>query len=139
MPPLIRIICIGKIKEPYLRAGILEYQKRISRFARLEIIELKDEGMKKEAARIIPYLTEETFILDEAGSGSTSLGFAKLMKDKSPTFIIGGADGIDPGLKSKAPLLSLSPMTFVHEMARLILLEQIYRSFMINNHRRYHR
>ncbi|MDE1798096.1 MAG: 23S rRNA (pseudouridine(1915)-N(3))-methyltransferase RlmH, partial [Candidatus Micrarchaeota archaeon] len=124
MPSLIRIVAVGKIKEPYLRDGISEYAKRLRPLCRLEIVELPDEGMEKEAARLQKHLGPNTYVLDAAGKTTDSLQFALLVKKHSMgplTFVIGSAEGADASLKSKARLLSLSPMTFTHEMARLVL------------------
>lgn len=144
MPPLIRLVAVGKVKEPYLAAGIAEFEKRLRPYCHLEIIELKDEGMEKEAQRMEKYAGQNTYILDAGGKALDSFEFAKLVKsaELSPvplTFIIGGPDGIAPELKKKAKLVSLSKMTFTHEMCRLFLLEQIYRSYQIAQNRPYHR
>jgi 23S rRNA (pseudouridine1915-N3)-methyltransferase len=149
MPSKIRLLVIGKIKEPYLAAGITEYEKRLRPYCKLEIIELKDQGMEKEARKIEKYLeggpsSPSTFILDAAGKPLDSVEFSKLIKaaELSPsplTFIIGGPYGVDERLKARARLLSLSKMTFTHEMCRLFLLEQIYRAYQIAQNRPYHR
>ena len=144
MPQKIRLIAVGKIKESYLAAGIAEYEKRLRPYCNLELVELKDEGMEKEAVRLEKYLGPSTFILDANGRSLDSVEFSKLLKanelSASPlTFIIGGPNGIDENLKKKASTISLSKMTFTHEMCRLFLLEQIYRSAMINSNRAYHK
>lgn len=137
----IRIIAIGKIKESYIREAIEEYKKRLSPFVKLEFIELKDEGHKKETEKIKNYVDNNTYVLDEKGFEYSSIEFAKLLKKfyGQITFIIGGADGISEEIKSAAQKISLSKMTFLHEMCRLFLLEQIYRGFMINSNRTYHK
>lgn len=140
----IRIICVGKVKEAYLREGISEYEKRLRPFCKLETIELKDEGIEKEGKRIEKLIDSNTFLLDVEGKEYNSIEFSKLMKKeteggKQITFIIGSAEGIEENLKKKANLFSLSKMTFTHEMARLFLIEQIYRSYMINSGRSYHK
>ncbi len=142
MPSLIRLVAVGKIKEPYLQAGIAEYAKRLRPLCKLEMVELPDEGMEKEAARIGKYLGPDTYLLDAGGKAMDSLAFAQLVKKHSLaplTFVVGSAEGIDASLKSKAKLLSLSSMTFTHEMARLVLLEQIYRAQLINKGHPYHK
>ncbi len=146
MPALIRLVAVGKIKEPYLAAGLAEFQKRLRPYCKLELVELKDEGMEKEAKVIEKYAVANpnAYILDAAGRQLDSLEFSKLVKSadlSSPplTFVIGGPDGISPELKKKAKTISLSKMTFTHEMCRLFLLEQIYRAYQIAQNRPYHR
>ena len=128
----------------YLAAGIAEYDKRLRPYCMLEIIELKDEGMEKEAQKMEKYIEANTCILDAAGRSLDSLEFSKLIKaaELSPsplTFVIGGPYGVDEHLKARARLISLSKMTFTHEMCRLFLLEQIYRSCLMNSGREYHK
>ncbi len=147
MPVPIRLVVIGKVKEPYLAAGISEYLKRLRPYCKLELIELKDEGIEKEAVRLEKYISNDegaVFILDVEGAHTDSREFAKLVKshELSPsplTFVIGSAQGIDDKIKKKTKLISLSKMTFTHEMCRLFLLEQIYRAFQIAQNRPYHR
>ncbi len=137
----IRIVAFGKVRERYLLEGIAEYAKRLAPFCRLELIELKDEGPAKEAKRLEPYLGPGAFILDVGGKRLSSEEFAQLVKKQEGalTLIVGGADGIDESAKARAPAISLSSMTFTHEMCRLFLMEQIYRAHMINSNRPYHR
>ena len=137
----IRIVAVGKVKEGYLLEGMGEYAKRLAPFCKLELIELKDEGPAKEAKKLEAYLGAGTFILDVSGKHLSSEEFAQFVKKQEGqlTFIVGGADGIDEGLKRRAPAISLSKMTFTHEMCRLFLMEQVYRAFMINGNRQYHR
>lgn len=132
----IKIVAVGKIKESYVREGIQEFLKRLKVFCDIEIIEIKDEGMEKESVKFLKYIDDKTFILDPDGKELSSVDFAKLVKEEI-TFIIGGPEGIKPELKKNS--LSLSKMTFTHEIARLLLIEQIYRGFMINNNRQYHK
>jgi len=136
----IKIIVIGKVKEKSIHELINEYLKRLKPYTKIEIIELKDKGLEKEAENILPYLGNNSFILDERGKEYTSIGFSELInKNQDIIFIIGSAEGISESLKKKANLISLSKMTFTHEMARLFLIEQIYRSMMILNNREYHK
>jgi len=141
MATKIRIVAIGKVKERYLLEAIREYEKRLVPFCKLELIELKDEGLAKEAKLLERYLGAGTFILDVGGKRFSSAEFAQFVKkqDGTLTFIIGGADGIDESLKKRASAISLSKMTFTHEMCRMFLMEQIYRAYMINSNRKYHR
>ena len=137
----IKIIAIGKVKEKYLLEGINEYLKRLGRYCKVEILELKDEGLVKEAEKISRYLSNNAFVLDEKGKQFSSVEFSELIKkqDGELTFIIGGPEGISAEIKQKSKLFSLSKMTFIHEMTRLILLEQIYRSYMILHNTQYHK
>lgn len=136
----IKIIAVGKLKEQHISYLISEFQKRISPFADLTITELKDEGLAKEAAKLENYLGQNTYILDETGKMYNSEELAAFLKkaEREITFIIGGPEGITPSLKQKSKLISLSKMTFTHEMARLFLIEQLYRACMINNGRSYY-
>jgi len=136
----IKIIAIGKIKERNISLLIEEFQKRLRPFCKLEILELKDEGIQKESQKLSGYIDNTTYILDEAGKMLSSEEFASLLKniEGSLTFIIGGPDGLDPKIKTKSHLISLSKMTFTHEMCRLFLIEQLYRACMINSNRGYY-
>ena len=151
---MIRIICVGKIKEKYLRDAIEEYSKRLSKYTKLEIIEVKDESkmdtkdiMKKEAISIEKYINNKDYniVLDIEGEELSSLTFAKkldkiFISSSNINFIIGGSVGIDDSIKEKANLrLSFSRMTFPHQLFRVILLEQIYRAFKIINNESYHK
>ena len=137
----IRIVAVGRVKESYLLEAIEEYKKRLVPLCKLELIELKDEGLEKEAERIKRYLGTNTFILDVDGKQFNSTEFAQFIEkqDETVTFIIGGADGIKESIKKRSTIISLSKMTFTHEMCRLFLVEQIYRTYMINSNRKYHR
>jgi len=137
----IRIICVGKIKEKYLEQGIAEFLKRLNPFCKIEITEIKDEGMKKEAERFDKYITNSTYALDSKGMMYSSEEFSELLKKQEGelTFIIGGPDGIDESLKKRCKLISLSKMTLLHEMARFVFIEQTYRAYTIINNRKYHR
>jgi 23S rRNA (pseudouridine1915-N3)-methyltransferase len=140
MTSKIKIIAVGKIKEGYIQEGINEFMKRLSSLADVEIIELKDEGIKKDSEKIVKYLGNNSFIMDAAGKSMSSEEFSDFIKngEQPITFIIGGPEGITEDVKKKSRLISLSKMTFTHEMARLFLTEQIYRSFMIINNRSYY-
>jgi 23S rRNA (pseudouridine1915-N3)-methyltransferase len=137
----IRLVCVGKIKERYINEGLLEYIKRLKNFCKLEIIELTDLGLEKEAEKIEKFMNPQAYLLDNNGKQFDSLEFADLLKklDGGITFVIGSPMGISPSLKSRYQKISLSKMTFLHEMTRLILLEQIYRGYMIINNRQYHK
>lgn len=155
------VIAVGKLKEKYLKEGINEYSKRLSRFCELEIIEVNDEqapdslssmqeeqAKKKEAERVIKRLKPGTvlIILDVRGVKVSSPDLANKLNSyfisgKSHiTFVIGGSLGIDKELLGMADLrLSLSDMTFPHQLTRLILLEQVFRAFKIINGEPYHK
>ncbi len=143
----IRLICVGKVKEAYLRDGIADFSRRLSPYTKLEVVEIKDLGMDREAEKIIAHLRpdDHTIALCVEGKPYASMELAKLITDatmrmQNITFIIGGADGLSSRVAGKAHLkLSLSPMTFTHEMCRLFLLEQVYRAFTIIKGRPYHR
>ena len=151
---MIKIICLGKVKEKYLQDGIDEYIKRISKYTQVKIIELEDEGikddkvaLKKEKEKILKYLNTKDYIivLDISGKEMTSLEFADkidktLIINSDITFIIGGLYGLDEEIKSLSNYrLSFSKMTFPHQLFRLILLEQIYRAYKINHNEEYHK
>jgi len=151
---MIKIICLGKIKEKFLVNGIEEYKKRISKFQNIEIYELLDEGMndkkvalKKEKEKILKILNPKDYIitLEIEGREISSEEFAKKINDtfinnSNITFIIGGSYGLDDEIKALSNFkLSFSKMTFPHQLFRLILLEQIYRAFKINNNEEYHK
>lgn len=119
---------------------IAEFQKRIRPFAELSIVELKDEGISKEAIKLEGYLGPNTYVLDEVGKMQSSEEFASFLKkaEGELIFIIGGPEGIAPKIKQNSRLISLSKMTLTHEMARLFLIEQLYRACMINSGRGYY-
>ncbi|VVB57337.1 Ribosomal RNA large subunit methyltransferase H [uncultured archaeon] len=136
----IRLVAVGRVKEAYLKEGMAEYEKRLRPYCSLEVVELKDEGMEKEAAHFEKYLGPGTFLLDEKGIEMGSPQFAKLFSSDPGvplTFLIGGPYGTPAELKKKCKCISLSKMTFTHEMCRLFLLEQIYRASLTNSGRNY--
>ena len=140
----LRFIWIGKTKDGKWKALQDEYLQRLSHFTRCEVVELKDsgryEGPDIEGERILAALNQTTFavLLDVAGDGISSTGLAEKVESwqnrglKEVSFLIGGADGVSRRVAEKADLsLSLSFLTFTHEMARVILLEQLYRAYTI--------
>ncbi|BCR03596.1 ribosomal RNA large subunit methyltransferase H [Desulfuromonas versatilis] len=154
----LRLVCVGKLSEAFLREGAEEYAGRIQRYLPLEIIELKEEkqGGKKpdprrirdlEAERILARIPDGAFVLvlDENGRSLSSEGFSELlgrhMVQGTPELVavIGGAYGLGERVKQRGDLvLSLSAMTFTHQMARLFLFEQIYRGLTILRNEPYH-
>ena len=157
----ISIISVGKIKEKYIKLGIDEFSKRLSRYAKLEIIELNDEKAPEnlsprdmeiikntEGDAILSKIKPNSYPIALAidGKNLSSESLAKKINDLSVSgnshinFVIGGSLGLsDSVLKASDFKLSFSAMTFPHQLMRLILLEQIYRSFRINNSEPYHK
>ena len=151
---MIKIICIGKIKEKYLKDAIEEYKKRISKYTNLKIIELKDfstndieKNLEKEKEEIEKYLNQKDYLitLEIDGEQISSEKFASkinntLNTNSNITFIIGGSYGIANSIKESANYhLSFSNMTFPHQLFSVLLLEQISRSYKINNNESYHK
>ncbi len=150
---MIKIICVGKIKENFFREAILEYQKRLHKYVDLEIIELADCNFDLKKTLLTEYNSimkvfnknDYNILLDINGSELDSLSFAKKINDvlitnSNITFIIGGSYGVMDELKNICDYrLSFSKMTFPHQLFRVILLEQIYRAYKINNHEEYHK
>lgn len=157
----IKIICVGKLKEKFLKEGIGEFQKRLKTYANLEIVEVKDEAcpensseleMEKikevEGERILSKISKGSYViaLDIGGKSLTSEDFAKKIEDlsvegiSSIDFIIGGSLGLSESVKNKSDYkLSFSKFTFPHGLMRLILVEQVYRAFRIINNHPYHK
>ncbi len=145
---MIKIICLGKIKENYLKDFIDDYKRRIEKYHKIEIIELKDEdSLLKEEASILKNIGEKDYVitLEIAGKKLSSEDFAKFLdqsfiKNSQITFIIGSSLGLSDSVKQRSNFaLSFSDMTYPHGLFRGILLEQIYRTFKINNHETYHK
>ena len=156
----IRIVAVGKLKEKYLREGVAEYEKRLAPFASVELRETREEYMAenpseaqrqetlaKEGERLLRLVPEKSFliVLDVKGKLLSSEALAKelasraLQGQSDLTFLIGGAFGLSPAVRDRADLrISFSPMTFTHQMVRLLLYEQIYRAFKINRGEKYH-
>lgn len=142
----VNIVCVGKIKEEYLRAACAEYIKRLSRFCKTEIKELAEgKNLKEEAASILKSVKGYKIALCVEGGQMSSPALAEKLgalvdKGEEITFIIGSSCGLDDSVKHAADLkLSFSQMTFPHQLMRVILLEQIYRAFMINAGSEYHK
>ena len=156
----ISIICVGKIKEDYLKQAIAEYSKRLSKYCNLEIIELNDEKLpsklnasiifdikEKECKKIISHIKKDSYIfaLDLKGKQFTSEEFSLKIEDialnynSSITFIIGGTLGLNNELLEHCTeKISFSKMTFPHQLIRVFLLEQIFRAFKISKGETYH-
>ena len=144
---MIKIICVGKIKENYIKEGILDYQKRISKYHKIEIIEVVDSNINEEKDRILKHINNKDYIitLDIEGNSLSSLELADkidkvFITNPNIIFVIGGSDGIHDDIKKLSDYrLSFSKLTFPHQLFRLILLEQLYRSFKILNNETYHK
>ena len=157
----ITIICVGKLKEDFYKKAVSEYAKRLGRYCRLEIIEVADEKTpedagpvmeeqikEREAARILKHVKEDAYVftLEITGSQPDSLAFSRMLsrltiQGKSHfQFIIGGSLGLHKSVSLAAnQAVSFSNMTFPHQLMRVILLEQIYRSYRIINGEPYHK
>lgn len=157
----IKLLCVGKIKEKFYRDAIAEYEKRLSRYGRLSIIEVADEKTpdhsseaeelqikEKEAARLLSHIRDNDYVIALAIDGQAwdSVSFAMHMERlavsgrSSIVFVIGGSLGLHNSVLCRSnERLSFSAMTFPHQLMRVILLEQIYRSFRIRNHEPYHK
>ena len=154
----IKFVVVGKIKENYLKEAIKEYEKRLSSFCSFSIVEVNaeqilDESMcekykELEADRILQQIKPDSYVitLEILGKTFSSEQFAEKIKEISNegindlVFIIGGANGLHQKVSAISKLkLSFSKMTFTHQMIRLLLIEQIYRAFKINNNEKYHR
>ena len=157
----VTIITVGKVKESYFRGAIEEYSKRLSKYCKLDIVEVADEKTpdkaseteeqqikEKEAERIMKYVREDAYVIALAIEGKQldsvelSEKIEKLgIQGKSHVqFIIGGSLGLHHTVLSRADYkLSFSKMTFPHQLMRVILLEQIYRAYRIMNHEPYHK
>ncbi len=150
---MIKIICVGKVKESYYRDAIEEYLKRLSKYTKVEIIEVndlnydKEKTIREESKLIIDKLNNNDYkiLMDINGEILDSVSLSKKLNDlmisnSNITFIIGGSNGLEDEIINKCnETISFSDFTFPHGLFRGILLEQIYRSFKINNNETYHK
>ncbi len=151
---MIKIIAVGTIKEKYLKDAIEEYTKRIKKYTNIEIIEVKDEGLVEEqkainleSEKIKKHINSKDYIItmEIEGKQLTSPEFAEKInqiqiENSNIVFIIGGSYGLSEEIKNQAKYhLSFSKMTFPHQLFRVFLLEQIYRSYKILNNESYHK
>lgn len=156
----INVVCVGKMKESYLREATQEYSKRLSKYCNLKVVELPDEKLpsklynsqileikEKESKKIISSIKNDSYVicLDLKGKEMTSEDFSKKMEDISLrfnstiTFVIGGTLGMSDELLEKADeTICFSKMTFPHQLIRVFLLEQIFRAFKIAKNETYH-
>jgi 23S rRNA (pseudouridine1915-N3)-methyltransferase len=157
----ITVLTVGKIKEKYYRDAVAEYEKRLSKYATINIIEVPDEKTKEnpsdaelfqiletEGNKLLSKIPESAYViaLDIAGKKYDSVGFSKFIEEKMNTgnshllFVIGGSLGLSHGVKKRADAkISFSDMTFPHQLMRVILLEQIYRGYRIMRNEPYHK
>ena len=151
---MIKIICVGKIKEKFFKEALEEYQKRLSKYTKINIIEVEDINLnnetlikQKEAELILKHIENKDYIitLEIEGKQLTSLELSKKIEEleitnSNITFIIGGSYGLDEKIKNRSNYkLSFSKLTFPHQLFRVILLEQIYRAYKIKNNESYHK
>lgn len=149
---MIKVVCVGKIKEKFLSLAISEYLKRLSKYTKIDIVQIPDEAnaekaLKVEGEKILSKIRDDEYViaLDISGDSISSIEFAKKINNvfnnySKITFVIGGSYGLSSVVKKRSNyLLSFSKMTFPHQMFRLILLEQVYRAYKINNNESYHK
>lgn len=151
---MIKIICVGKIKEKFFKEAIEEYTKRLSKYTKLQIIEVEDVNLpneslikQKEKELIEKNINEKDYVitLEIEGNELNSIELSKRIQELEQTnpnitFIIGGSYGLDEKLKQRSNYkLSFSKLTFPHQLFRVILLEQIYRAYKIKNNESYHK
>ncbi|MBQ0017274.1 MAG: 23S rRNA (pseudouridine(1915)-N(3))-methyltransferase RlmH [Clostridiales bacterium] len=153
----VNVITVGSLKEKYFKDAVEEYKKRIGGFCKINVVEVKDidlgtnegdiqKAKKLEAEALSKYKKGYCIALEIKGQTFTSEGFAEKLKnifDKTNStisFFIGGSNGLDKEFSDSMDMkLSFSDFTFPHQLMRVVLLEQIYRAFMINNNRTYHK
>ncbi len=145
---MIKIICLGKLKENYLKEMVLDYTKRIRKYHKIEIIELKDEeGLDAEAKNILKHIDAKDYVitLEIKEKNLDSLELAEVIRNtfinySTIVFVIGSSMGLSNEVSLRSNLrLSFSSLTFPHGLFRGMLLEQIYRAFKINNNENYHK
>ena len=150
---MIKIITVGKLKEKYFKDAVEEYLKRLSKYTKIDLIEVPDEDfdikktLLKEKESILKYVSEKDYVitLEIEGKELTSIELSKKISDtliqySDITFIIGGSYGLHEDIKKISNYaLSFSKMTFPHQLFRIMLLEQIYRSYKIMNNETYHK
>ena len=142
----VTIVCVGKLKESFWREAVAEYAKRLGRFCKFEVRELPERtSPKEEAAEILRACKGYVIALAVEGKGCSSERLSEKLgaladAGREITFVIGSSCGLCPAVKRACDrLLSFSPMTFPHRLMRVMLLEQVYRAFMINAGAEYHK
>lgn len=151
---MIKIICVGKLKEKYWTEAVNEYLKRLSKYTKIELIELNDSkiddpviSLKQEKELILSKISDKDYIitLEIDGKSLNSVELAKKIDNLTTQysnlcFIIGGSNGIHEEIRNKSSLkLSFSSLTFPHQLFRVMFLEQLYRAYKINNNESYHK
>ena len=150
---MIKIIAVGKLKESYFREAVEEYLKRLSKYTKIEIMEVPDENydivktLEKEKDSILKHISDKDYVitLEIEGKEMTSIELSNkindtLINNSDITFIIGGSYGLHNIIKERSNYrLSFSKMTFPHQLFRIMLLEQLYRSYKILNNETYHK
>ena len=152
---MIKIICVGKIKEKYIQDAIVEYKKRISKYTKIDIVELNDVDMnsdiekekKIEGESILKHIDNKDYVitLEVSGKKIDSVSLAKYLNELNNSysdidFIIGGSNGLSDEVINRSNYhLSFSDLTFPHQLFRVMLLEQIYRTYKIRNNEKYHK
>lgn len=156
-----KIVCVGKLKEKYFKEAMAEYEKRLSRFCKLKIVQVADEKAPEslsaaqdeqvkaiEGRRILSKIKDKEYVFVTAikGKERSSEEFAREMADLTTyghseiTFVIGGSLGTSPAVNKRADdLMSFGKLTMPHQLMRVVLIEQIYRAFMINSGSPYHK
>ncbi len=157
----VMILCVGKVKEKFYRDAIAEFEKRLSKYCKLQIVEVADEQTpdnageaietmikQKEAVRLLKNISDGDYVctLEIGGRSMTSVAFSKWIEKaqidgkNSIVFVIGGSLGLHDSVRKRSDFaLSFSEMTFPHQLMRVILCEQIYRAYRIMNHEPYHK
>ena len=145
----ITILCVGNLKEKYLKEAEKEYLKRLSRYAKVTILETKEyEDIEKEGAELLKKIKEDSFViaLEILGKQMSSIELSSFLEElgikgeSDVTFVIGGSDGLSNKVLERADsTVSFSKLTFPHQLMRIFLLEQIYRSFKIIKNEPYHK
>lgn len=151
---MIKIICVGKLKEKFLKEACEEYIKRLGKYTKIEVIEVMDStiddeviALEKEKDLILKYIKERDYLitLEIEGENLTSVDFASkidkiMLNNSSIVFVVGGSHGIHKEIKEKSNFkLSFSKMTFPHQLFRVMLLEQLFRVYKILNNEKYHK
>ena len=152
---MMKIICVGKIKEKFITEGILEYKKRIDGYSKMEIVEVKEfntndisKNIENEGIELLSKITKDDYVitLEILGKKLDSVEFSKQLENivnyhsSKIVFVIGGSNGLSDSVKNRSNFkLSFSDMTFPHQLMRLILTEQIYRALTIINNKEYHK
>jgi 23S rRNA (pseudouridine1915-N3)-methyltransferase len=142
---IVRLICVGKVKERFTQEWLREFEKRLTKYCAFEVVELKETSKDKEAGEILRLIKSDDVIVlfDVGGKTFSSSEFAELLRKqtaKRVVLVIGGPDGVTDEVRKRANhLISISRMTFTHQIARLLVTEQLYRAFTIIRGERYHK